>query len=69
MTSNCMYSNEEDNEVIELVAKGFNQMAPPASITLALDMSKDLETINIHALIRNLLQTNIPGTITFNTKL
>ena len=46
------------------VAKGFNQMAPPArTITVALDMSKAFDTINIHTLIRNLLQTNIPGTI------
>ena len=46
------------------VAKGFNQMAPPArTITVALDMSNAFETINIHTLIRKLLQTNIPGTI------
>ena len=45
------------------VAKGFNQMAPPArTITVALDMSKAFATINIHTLIRKLLQTNIPGT-------
>ena len=42
------------------VAKGFNQMAPPArTITVALDMSKAFDTINIHTLIRKLLQTNI----------
>ena len=46
------------------VAKGFNQMAPTArTITVALDMSKAFDTINIHTLIRKLLQTNIPGTI------
>ena len=46
------------------VAKGFNQMAPPArTITVALDMSKAFDTINIHTLIRKLLQTNNPGTI------
>ena len=46
------------------VAKGFNQRAPPArTITVALDMSKAFDTINIHTLIRKLLQTNIPGTI------
>ena len=46
------------------VAKGFNQMAPPArTITVALDMSKAFDTINIHTLIRRLLQANIPGTI------
>ena len=46
------------------VAKGFNQMAPPArTITVALYMSKAFDTINIHTLIRKLLQTNIPGTI------
>ena len=39
-------------------------MAPPArTITVALDMSKAFDTINIHTLIRELLQTNIPGTI------
>ena len=33
------------------VAKGFNQMAPPAgTITVALDMSKAFDTINIHTL-------------------
>ena len=46
------------------VAKGFNQMAPPArTITVALDMTKVFDTINIHTLIRKLLQTNIPGII------
>ena len=32
-------------------------------ITVALDMSKAFDIINIHTLIRKLLQTNIPGTI------
>ena len=46
------------------VAKGFNQTAPAArTITVVLDMSKALDTINIHTLIRKLLQTKIPGTI------
>ena len=46
------------------VAKGFNQMAPPArTISVAIDMIKAFDTINIHTLIRKLLQTNIPGTI------
>ena len=46
------------------VAKGFNQMAPPArTITVALNLSKAFDTINIHTLIRKLLQTNIPVTI------
>ena len=31
--------------------------------TITLDMSKAFDTINIHTLIRKLLQTNIPGTI------
>ena len=44
--------------------KGFNKMAPLAqTITVALDMSKAFDTINIHTLIRKLLQTNISGTI------
>ena len=35
------------------VAKGLNQMAPPArTITVAFDMSKAFDTINIHTLIR-----------------
>ena len=33
------------------------------TITVALDMSKAFDTINIHTFIRKLLQTNIPGTI------
>ena len=46
------------------VAKGFNEMAPHArTITVPLDMSKAFDTINIHTLIRKLLQTNILGTI------
>ena len=46
------------------VAKAFKQMAPPArTITVALDMTKAFDTINIHTLIRKLLQTKIPGTI------
>ena len=46
------------------VAKGFNQMASHArTITVALDMSKAFDIINIHPLIRKLQQTNIPGTI------
>ena len=47
--------------LINTVAKWFNQMAPPARIiTVALDMSKAFDTINIHTLIRKLLQTNFP---------
>ena len=39
-------------------------MAPPVrTITVALDMSKAFDTINIHTLIRKLLQTKIPCTI------
>ena len=46
------------------VAKWFNQMALPAqTITVAVYMDKYFDTINIHSLIRKLLQTNIPGTI------
>ena len=46
------------------IAKGFNQMAPPErTITVALDMSKAFDIINIHTLIRKLLQTNLPGII------
>ena len=46
------------------VAKGLNQMVPPGrTITVALHMSKAFDTINIHTLIRKLLQTNIPDTL------
>ena len=46
------------------VAKGFNQMAPPArTITVALDMNKAFNTVNTHTLIGKLLQTSTPGTI------
>ena len=46
------------------VANGFSQMAPPArTITVALYTSKAFDTINIHTIIRKLLQTNSPGTI------
>ena len=46
------------------VEKGFNQRAPPAqTITVALGISKAFYTINIHTLIRKLLQTNVPDTI------
>ena len=46
------------------MARWFKQMAPSAlTITVALDMSKEFDTINIPTLIRKLLNTNIPGTI------
>ena len=46
------------------LAKGFSQMAPPArTITVALDMSQSFDTINIHTLIRKLIQTKISGTV------
>ena len=39
-------------------------MAPPAlTITLVLDMRKAFDIINIHTLIRKLLQAKLPGTI------
>ena len=55
----------EQHTVSNTVAKGFSQMAPHVrTITVAaLDMSKAFDTINIHPLIRKLLQTNILGTI------
>ena len=54
----------EQHTVNNTVAKGFNRMAPHArTITVALDMSKAFNTINIHTLIRKLLHTKIPGTI------
>ena len=51
------------NTVNSTVAKGFNQIAPPArTITVGLHMSNAFDTITIHTLIRKLLQTNIRGT-------
>ena len=42
----------------------FNQIAPLArTISVALDMSKAFDTINIHTLIRKLLKTKIPCTL------
>ena len=39
-------------------------MAPPArTITVALDMKNAFDTINMHKLIRRMLQTNTSGTI------
>ena len=47
------------------VAKGFKQMALPArTITVAIDMSKAFDAMHMHTLIRELLLTNNPGTIT-----
>ena len=37
--------------------------SPARTITVSLDMRKAFDTINIHTLIRKLLQTKIPGTI------
>ena len=46
------------------VTKRFTQMVQPArTITVALDMSKTFDTVNIHTLIGKLLQTTTPGTI------
>ena len=39
------------------------QHSPARTLIAALDLSKAFDTINIHTLIRKLLQTNIPGTI------
>ena len=38
-------------------------VSPARTITVALNMSKTFDTINIHTLIRKLLQTKIPGTV------
>ena len=46
-------------------SRGVQPNAPPPArtITVALDISKTFDTINIHTLIKKLLQTNIQGTI------
>ena len=44
--------------------RGSTKWLPPArTITVALDMSKAFDTVNIHTLIGKRLQTSIPGTI------
>ena len=44
------------------VVNGFNQMAPPArKLIVALDISKSFDTLNIHTLIRKLLQAQSLG--------
>ena len=46
------------------IATGFNQNKPPErTITVALDMSKAVDTVNIHILTHKLHQTQIPHTI------
>ena len=61
--STVFQNSEKRNNDKALLKKETNQMAPPArTITVALDMSKAFDTINIHTLIRKLLQNNIPGT-------
>ena len=46
------------------IATGFNPNKPPErTITVALDMSKAFDTVNIHTLAHKLHQTNIPHTI------
>ena len=62
----CLLSVSVDTTVTALhtVEKEFNQMAPPArAITVTLDMSKAFDSLNIHTIIRRLLQPKIPGTI------
>ena len=57
------YTVTARNTLNNTVAKGFHQMVPPAqTITVARDISKGFDTINIHTLIRKLLQTRIKGT-------
>ena len=52
-----MFKTALNNNII------LHTLAPPVrTLTVALDMSKALDT-NIHTLIRKLLHTNIPGTI------
>ena len=46
------------------IAKGVQPNGSPVqTITVALNMSKAFDTINIHTLIRKLLHSNIPDTI------
>ena len=58
-------TNTALHNINNTIATGFNQKIPPArTITVALDMSKAFDTVNIHTLITKLTRTNIPNTIT-----
>ena len=57
------YKKADWTQFREDTESAFDQTTIPTNIHSALDMSKAFDTINIHTLIRKLLQTNIPGTI------
>ena len=58
-----LYSSGSGVNRVQVVLYGFSDRFVLAKPYVALDMSKAFDTINIHTLIRKLLQTNIPGTI------
>lgn len=52
------------HHINHVITTGFNQKQPPQrTIAIALDMSKAFDTVNLHTLIRKILNTNIPNTI------
>merc|ERR1712105_297518 len=53
------------HEINTTITHGFNQEKPPQrTVTIALDMSKAFDTVNLHTLIQKLQNTTIPTTIT-----
>ena len=49
--------------IIAILKPGMDSAIPKSYRPITVDMSKTFDTINIHTLIRKLLQTNIPGTL------
>jgi hypothetical protein len=52
------------HQITNHITTGFNQKRPPKrTITIALDMSKAFDTVNLHTLIDKITTTTIPNTI------
>ena len=53
------------HRLTEHITKGFNDKRPPLrTVTIALDMSKAFDTVNLHTLTDKLLRTDTPTTMT-----
>ena len=67
LLNNCIRSlhyTTAPHNINNTIATGFNQNKPPErTLTVALEMSKAFDTLNIHTLTYKLHQTNIPHTI------